>query len=64
MTKRELTLTIAKVAGYHADNKTFTRAFIEGRVNMQAMQRAWNEGASARLNGAGCSCYACKTLKP
>jgi hypothetical protein len=60
MSKRDTALTCAKIAGYHEDKKTFTRLVIECRVNMQAMQQAFNIGRQAKANGMKCSCYDCK----
>ena len=59
MTKRDMALTAAKIAGYHNDTKMFTRLLIEARVNRQAMNSAWCHGMSARQHGVKCGCRDC-----
>ena len=59
MTKREHALAAAKIAGYHADSKMFTRLIVECRVNRQAMNSAWIHGQRAKEAGVGCHCRDC-----
>lgn len=63
MTKRETTLALARIAGYHGDRAAFTRLLIECRVNRQAMNEAFWNGQKARANGVGCTCCECKKAK-
>lgn len=62
MTKRNIALAYARVAGYHNDSSAFTRLIIESRVNRQAMNEAWGNGRIARENGVPCNCYQCKPV--
>lgn len=59
MTKRDIALTCAKIAGYHNDCTGFTRLIIESRVNRQAMNEAFLTGKQARQNGIKCHCRDC-----
>ncbi|MDH4172113.1 MAG: hypothetical protein OEW90_01810 [Betaproteobacteria bacterium] len=58
--KREDALTLAKVAGYHNDSRSFTRLIIEQRVNRATMNRAWHAGTNARAAGVLCDCRECR----
>jgi len=63
--RRETALTLAKIAGYHGDSRTFTRLIIECRVNRQAMNQAWIYGENARQAGVKCHCTDCApTVQP
>lgn len=59
MTKRELNLTKARIAGYHGDNTTFTRLAIEARINRDILKAAWRDGVLARDAGIPCNCNSC-----
>lgn len=63
MNKRQISLTRAKIAGYHDDSRSFTRLIIESRVNRQAMNEAWNNGKIAKQNGVRCNCHECSKLE-
>lgn len=60
MTKRETMIALARFAGYHEDKKTFTRLYVEGRVNLGIMNAAFHSGRQAKQNGVKCNCYQCK----
>lgn len=60
MSRREVALTLARVAGYHGDMKEFVRVYVEYRVAMPAMQEAYNAGFRAKINGIPCTCHVCK----
>ena len=59
MTKREVTLAKARVAGYHGDVQSFTRLLIEGRVRLPFMNAAWREGVAQKAKGVRCTCRDC-----
>lgn len=59
MTARAIAIASAKVAGYHADSKAFTRLIVEARVNRQTMNEAWAAGVAARTAGVPCACRDC-----
>lgn len=52
MTKKEIILERARVAGYHADKATYTRLIIEaGRVKSDEIRKAYNLGATQQERG-------------
>jgi hypothetical protein len=62
MTPREHAIVAAKIAGYHADVKTFTRLRCEVRVNNYVLQQAYWAGETAKKNGVPCRCVECSQL--
>jgi len=65
LTKRQIAIQCAKVAGYHEDSSTFTRLIIESRVGRPLMNEAFLIGRKARAAGVKCGCYDCnKTTTP
>lgn len=48
MTKRQISLEYARIAGYHGDKAKFTRLLIESRVAAPAMHEAWRIGVRQR----------------
>lgn len=60
MSKRNTALAEARIAGYHGNNSYFTRLIIEARVNRQAMNSAWANGAAAKIAGVRCDCSYCR----
>jgi hypothetical protein len=56
---RETAITLAKVAGYHADSRAFTRLIVEARVNRATMNAAWHAGQQANAAGVRCHCREC-----
>lgn len=61
MTKREIALANARVAGYHQDRRTFTRLRVESRVHVQYLNAAWHAGQKAKAAGVPCDCRECKS---
>lgn len=60
MTKREKALAICKIAGYHNDQKAFTRAYITNKLSYNAAVEAYDEGIKAKEYGIKCTCSECK----
>lgn len=60
MTKRNIALTAAKIAGYHGDTRTYTRLIIESRVARPYMEESYRNGQAAKIGGVKCECYECK----
>ena len=60
MSRRETMLTLARVAGYHDDAKTFTRLRIESRVSLPFLHEAWMAGQRAKAAGVKCPCRDCE----
>lgn len=44
MTKREIAIAKARIAGYENDTRTFTRLLIESRVRRDLLNEAWHQG--------------------
>lgn len=61
MNKKEKALAALRVAGYHEDKKTFTRVYIENRINLQTAILEYNKGIDNKRNGMICTCGQCKT---
>ena len=62
MTKREQSIVAAKIAGYHADTRTFTRLRCEVRVNNSVLQQAYWAGERAKREGMLCQCLDCQDV--
>lgn len=60
MSKRERTLGLMRVAGYHDDQKTFLRLLVENRIAAPHCWAAFREGARLKVAGMPCTCYHCK----
>ena len=60
MTKREIAIKQAEMAGYHGDNARWTRLLVESRVNRTTLNNAWLRGATLKTLGVKCTCYYCK----
>lgn len=56
---RQHALQFMRIAGYHADTKSFTRLFVENRVSKSASNEAWLAGVSAKKSGMKCTCLDC-----
>lgn len=59
MNKRELAISIARVAGYHDDKARFTRLVVEARVARKHLDDAWRIGVQQKRNGMPCTCARC-----
>jgi hypothetical protein len=60
MNKKEKALAALRVAGYHEDKRTFTRVYIENRINLQTATAEYNKGIDNKRNGMICTCEQCK----
>jgi len=60
MTKREIAITGARIAGYHDGQQTLIRLYVEARVKLGVMKQAFFDGQQARINGVKCNCCECK----
>jgi hypothetical protein len=61
MSRRETSLTLARIAGYHENTASLTRLYIESRVSRRAMTQAFQNGRLAKKSGAKCHCHECRT---
>jgi hypothetical protein len=59
MTKRDIAIRQAELAGYHGDTRRWTRLVVESRVNRGALNEAWLRGATMKNLGVKCSCREC-----
>lgn len=60
MTKRDIELGYARIAGYHGDSADFTRRLVERKTaSFQALKEAYRIGAKQKLSGIKCSCSSC-----
>lgn len=59
MSTRFYAISKARVAGYHADQQTFTRLYVESRVSFSTLRQAYSEGQTARMQGVRCACDTC-----
>lgn len=57
--KRANRLAQMAIAGYHGDQRTFTRLFIGGRVSLPKANQAWADGLRAKAAGVPCTCMDC-----
>lgn len=57
--KRAQAIDLIKVAGYHGDQKSFVRLYVENRIGLPVARRAFSAGAEAMKSGAKCSCFEC-----
>lgn len=59
MTKREMAIKRAEMAGYHGDTVLWTRLVVESRVNRETLNSAWLRGATMKNLGFKCTCREC-----
>jgi hypothetical protein len=62
MTQREQAIVAARIAGYHADVRTFTRLRCAVRVNNAVLQQAYWAGERAKREGMLCQCLDCQDV--
>lgn len=60
MTRRDIDIGNARIAGYHDDRSRFTRLVVESRVRRAVLDEAWREGRRQREAGMRCGCYYCE----
>jgi hypothetical protein len=60
VTKREIAIGRAKIAGYNGDAAEFTRVIIESRVKREALLLAWRLGEVMKSRGVPCGYSECK----
>lgn len=48
MTKREIAIAKARIAGFENDRRTFTRLLVESRVRRALLNEAWHQGRAQR----------------
>lgn len=58
--KRALALSKMRTAGYHDDNRGFTRLLITTRVSHAVAQQQWTIGRQLRAAGVRCDCHECR----
>lgn len=58
--KRNVAISMMRVAGYHDDQRERVRLIVESHVNRQTMDSAWVDGQNAKKNGVRCDCFECR----
>ena len=61
--KREQTRAGITYAGYHDDQATAIRLYVENRISMAAYLAAFRAGAAKRRAGERCGCGECAAQK-
>lgn len=64
MRSRTRAMGRARVAGYHSDNREFTRLLVESGISLSVLKAEWEKGVQARQSGTVCVCFTCKALAP
>lgn len=59
---RAAALTALRTAGYHDDDRSFARAYVESRVDFSVAMRARDEGKRMRAQGVRCDCFECRKV--
>ena len=60
MSKRETALAYIRIAGYHEDQKSFVRLYVENRISYQVAIASYRLGYQQKQNGMKCVCFECK----
>jgi len=61
MTRKDV-LTNIRIAGYHGDQRRYTRLLIENRISASAAGSAYRQGAQQKQGGMKCTCIMCRPL--
>ncbi|AWI53193.1 hypothetical protein DEH84_06930 [Aquabacterium olei] len=48
-----------RIAGYHADMRTFLRLYTENRISKRVADEAYRTGTRQKLAGMRCMCHEC-----
>lgn len=57
--KRSDVTSYLRIAGYHNDQRAFTRLYIENSISLAAAKEAFASGERARAVGVKCTCVDC-----
>lgn len=57
--KRKDALAALRIAGYHDDERTWVRVFVESRISQAVAKDAWAAGQQQRAAGLRCTCHEC-----
>lgn len=63
MTRKDV-LTNIRIAGYHGDQRRFTRLLIENRISASAAGSAYRQGERHKQDGMKCACPFCARPAP
>lgn len=61
--KRKDALVLLRIAGYHGNQKSFIRLYVENRVSRPAANAEWSRGAAMKAAGVPCTCIACREAR-
>ena len=62
--KREDALSALRIAGYHDDQLTFVRTYVENRISRKVANEEFNRGAALKRAGVRCTCFQCRSEVP
>lgn len=62
MSKRDLKLSLIREAGYHNDQRQFTRLYVENRISLPVALAEFRNGSAQKASGMKCGCMACKAV--
>lgn len=49
-----------RIAGYHGDDKSMVRLYVENRISYQVAIAEFRRGAAAKKAGVPCACRDCR----
>ena len=59
VSKTDQALQGIKIAGYHGDQKTFIRLYVEHRISIRRARVAYASGEVAKATRVRCNCHEC-----
>lgn len=62
-TKRADIIAHMRIAGYHADQKSWLRLFVDNRIGRAVADEAYRKGTAQKLAGVPCHCHQCSEAK-
>ena len=60
---RDTAIILLKIAGYHDDNRSFVRLYVENHISITNARLAFDQGAKMRMMGVPCHCHQCTETK-
>ena len=61
--KRADALSTLRIAGYHGDQRTFVRTFVENRISRKVANEEFNRGIALKRAGVRCTCFECRQIE-
>jgi len=60
--KRKDALILLRIAGYHSDERSYIRLYVENRLSRPAADAEWRRGTAMRAAGVRCTCTTCREI--